>query len=185
MPSNTTELEKRLRGAADELRANSKLKSSEYSSRSLASSSCATPITNSSKRRRNSPARVPGGAPLGGLTIKPVAYSTCRNLPGSRPSRTCRKERILGRPAVRRLAVPAELEELWEALLEKIKFPLPPGAGWLTLSPPSKAHQSPPGSATMKFVLFGCGVFTRKATTWESRPRSVAKRILQRKGNGQ
>src|SRR6202521_863954 len=31
MPANTTELEKRLWGAADELRANSKLKSSEYS----------------------------------------------------------------------------------------------------------------------------------------------------------
>src|ERR1035441_1940097 len=31
MPTNTTELEKRLWGAADELRANSKLKSSEYS----------------------------------------------------------------------------------------------------------------------------------------------------------
>src|SRR5580658_5383870 len=31
MPANTTELEKRLWGAADEFRANSKLKSSEYS----------------------------------------------------------------------------------------------------------------------------------------------------------
>ena len=31
MPANTSELEKRLWGAADELRANSKLKSSEYS----------------------------------------------------------------------------------------------------------------------------------------------------------
>ena len=31
MPSNTTEIEKRLWDAADELRANSKLKSSEYS----------------------------------------------------------------------------------------------------------------------------------------------------------
>ena len=31
MPANTTELEKRLWGAADELRANSKLKSSEHS----------------------------------------------------------------------------------------------------------------------------------------------------------
>jgi type I restriction enzyme M protein len=31
MPANTTELEKRLWGAADELRANSKLKASEYS----------------------------------------------------------------------------------------------------------------------------------------------------------
>jgi len=31
MPANTTELEMRLWGAADELRANSKLKSSEYS----------------------------------------------------------------------------------------------------------------------------------------------------------
>ncbi len=31
MPANNTELEKRLWGAADELRANSKLKSSEYS----------------------------------------------------------------------------------------------------------------------------------------------------------
>jgi len=31
MPANTTELEKRLWAAADELRANSKLKSSEYS----------------------------------------------------------------------------------------------------------------------------------------------------------
>ena len=31
MPSNNTEIEKRLWGAADELRANSKLKSSEYS----------------------------------------------------------------------------------------------------------------------------------------------------------
>ena len=31
MSANTTELEKRLWGAADELRANSKLKSSEYS----------------------------------------------------------------------------------------------------------------------------------------------------------
>jgi type I site-specific restriction-modification system R (restriction) subunit len=31
MPANTTELEKRLWGAADELPANSKLKSSEYS----------------------------------------------------------------------------------------------------------------------------------------------------------
>ena len=31
MPANHTELEKRLWGAADELRANSKLKSSEYS----------------------------------------------------------------------------------------------------------------------------------------------------------
>ena len=31
MPANTTELEKRLWSAADELRANSKLKSSEYS----------------------------------------------------------------------------------------------------------------------------------------------------------
>jgi len=31
MPANTTDLEKRLSGAADELRANSKLKSSEYS----------------------------------------------------------------------------------------------------------------------------------------------------------
>src|SRR5712692_354757 len=31
MPANTTELEKRLWGAADELRANSRLKSSEYS----------------------------------------------------------------------------------------------------------------------------------------------------------
>src|ERR1700719_2048169 len=31
MPANTTELKKRLWGAADELRANSKLKSSEYS----------------------------------------------------------------------------------------------------------------------------------------------------------
>ena len=31
MPANTTEIEKRLWDAADELRANSKLKSSEYS----------------------------------------------------------------------------------------------------------------------------------------------------------
>ena len=53
MPANHTELEKRLWEAADELRANSKLKSSEYSPQSpcLDLSSCGTRITSSRKRK--------------------------------------------------------------------------------------------------------------------------------------
>ncbi len=48
MPANTTEIEKRLWEAADDLRANSKLKSSEYSMPVLG-----TPIISSSRQSRN------------------------------------------------------------------------------------------------------------------------------------
>ena len=45
MPANHTEIEKKLWASADELRANSHLKSSEYSSPSLVSSSCVSPTS--------------------------------------------------------------------------------------------------------------------------------------------
>lgn len=52
MPANTTELEKRLWGAVDEFRANSKLKSSEYSVPVLGQVSLRTLTTSSRWRRR-------------------------------------------------------------------------------------------------------------------------------------
>ena len=77
MPANHTELEKRLWDAADELRANSKLKSSEYSVPVLGLIFLRYADHKFAKAERKLTSKAADAARSARPTIKPRAFSTC------------------------------------------------------------------------------------------------------------
>ena len=84
MPANTTELEKRLWGAADELRANSKLKSSEYSVPVLGLIFLRYADHKFAKAKEKFASQGTGRRTIGKADYQAQAFSSCQRRPDSR-----------------------------------------------------------------------------------------------------
>src|ERR1700721_2340877 len=102
MPANTTELEKRLWSAADELRANSKLKSSEYSVPVLGLIFLRYADHKFAKAKAKLTSQGSGRRSIGRADYQAKVFSTCLKAPDSRTCCNCRKVSTSVRPSTMR-----------------------------------------------------------------------------------